>query len=75
MYSLKPVTSGLFESVWAPQYETSLNVKGEGKERGARALLKKNASAEQVPTLAQKDAMFDMILANPGPSFKRVAFA
>ena len=74
MYSSKKVDPSLFADAWAPQYETTLNVKGNGVERGARALLKK-AYLEQVPTLDQKEAAFDAILNNPGPSFKRVAFA
>lgn len=74
MYSMKNVSGSLFDEVWAPKYETNLNVKGEGKERGARAITKK-AYMEQVPTLDQKEAAFDAILNNPGPSFKRVAFA
>ena len=64
----------LFGNAWAPKYETTMNVKGNGVEHGARALLKQ-ASSEQCPTIDQKNAMFDKILANPGPSFKRVAFA
>ena len=73
-YSPRPEVAGAFEKIWAPQFETTTNVKGTGVERGARALIKK-AAFEQVPTLDQKEAAFDQILQNPGPSFKRVAFA
>lgn len=74
MYNVKNVPQSLFEDVWSPKYETTLNVKGAGVERGARAITKK-AYMEQVPTLDQKEAAFDAILNNPGQSFKRVAFA
>jgi len=64
----------LFNDVWSPNYESTINMKGAPKERGSRALLKK-AYSEHVPTLDEKEAAFNSVLNNPGPSFKRVAFA
>jgi len=74
MFSIRKQDPALFSDVWSPKYETDINVKGQGVERGARALTKQ-ASADSIPQGLSKDAVFDDVYYNPGAGFKKLAFS
>jgi len=75
-----------FAEAWAPQYEETTNRRGDVCERGARALLKKEAkkaemlkriaSGEEAPLRGEmQELRFQNILKTPGAGFSRLSFA
>lgn len=75
-----------FAEAWAPQYEETTNRRGDVCERGARALLKKEAkkaemlkrvaSGEEAPIRGEmQELRFQNILKTPGAGFSRLSFA
>jgi hypothetical protein len=69
-----PKNSDLFNQVWAPKYETSINCKGYGVERGARALTRAASDSKVVGTIDEKEALTKLVMAGPA-GMQRLAFA
>jgi len=69
-----PKNTDLFNSVWSPKYETAINCKGYGVERGARALMREASGAKVVPSIDEKEALTKLVMAGPA-GMQRLAFA
>jgi len=66
-------SSNLFEQVWAPKYAaTATNIRGQAREGGSQLL--KKASVSVVPTIDEKERVFNALLQGPN-GLKRIAFA
>ena len=69
-----PRNDTLFQQAWSPKYETAVNCRGYGVERGARALIREASGSKVTPSLDEKEALMKMVMSGPA-GLQRLAFA